>query len=112
MKNKKNNWTICLECQGSGKKSRRLRKKVKLRYQRELDQFEKNNSKGPAPILPKRHLDTCLNCKGSGLLPFDKEAAIKEIKDQDSLFERIAEKLPEAIQRQKQLAMARLTEIV
>lgn len=63
-----NNWTLCLACQGRGKKSKGLRKKVKLRYQRELDEFEKTNSKGSAPVRPKGHLHTCLNCQGTGLV--------------------------------------------
>ena len=36
-------WTMCQECQGQGKKSRRLRKKVKLHYQMACDAFEKTN---------------------------------------------------------------------
>ena len=73
MENEEGHWTICPKCQGRGKKSKRLRKKVKLRYQRELDQFEKTNSEGtapvrPAPVRPKGHLEPCLNCKGSGLV--------------------------------------------
>jgi len=63
----KASWTICLECQGRGKKSRRLRKKVKLRYQRELNHFEASKGEGAPPIRPKGHLDTCLSCNGSGL---------------------------------------------
>jgi salicylate hydroxylase len=61
-------WTICLECQGRGKKKQRLSKKVKLRYQTELDQFEKMNGEGTAPVRPKGHLYTCLKCSGSGLV--------------------------------------------
>lgn len=68
MKNKKGLWAICSDCLGRGKKSKRLRKKVRLRYQRELDEFEKSNSEGPAPVRPKAHLDTCSNCNGSGLI--------------------------------------------
>jgi len=68
VKNNQYHWTICPDCQGRGKKSKRLRKKVKLRYQRELDQFEKSNCAGTAPVRPKGHLDSCLNCKGSGLI--------------------------------------------
>lgn len=71
--NKKGNemtcWTICLECQGLGKKKRRLSKKIRLRYQAALDQFEKKNGQGIPPVRPKAHLDNCINCKGSGLLP-------------------------------------------
>lgn len=62
-------WTICLECQGFGKKSRRLRKKVRLRYQMALDEFEKTNGEGVAPVRPKAHIDSCSNCSGSGLVP-------------------------------------------
>jgi len=62
-------WTICQECQGRGKKSQRLSKKVRLTYQIALDQFEKTNSEGTAPVRPKGHLYSCLNCNGSGLFP-------------------------------------------
>lgn len=68
MNNKIEHWTICSECQGRGKKGKRPRKKVRLRYQRELEQFEKTNNKGMAPVRPKVHLDKCLNCKGTGLV--------------------------------------------
>ena len=68
MENKKTSWTICPECQGRGKKSQRLTKKIRLRYQRELDQFEKTNGEGIAPVRPKAHLSQCLNCSGSGLI--------------------------------------------
>lgn len=68
MEDKQTSWTICPECQGRGKKSQRLSKKIRLRYQTELDQFEKSDE-GPAPIRPKAHLYQCLNCSGSGLLP-------------------------------------------
>ncbi len=62
-------WAICKECLGGGYKSRRLRKKVKLRYQNALSQFEKTNGEGTAPVRPRGHLDSCLNCSGSGLVP-------------------------------------------
>ena len=68
MKHKQNSWTMCLACQGRGKKSKGLRKKVKLRYQRELQQFEEANNEGTAPIRPKGHLHSCLNCQGTGLI--------------------------------------------
>jgi 2-polyprenyl-6-methoxyphenol hydroxylase-like FAD-dependent oxidoreductase len=69
VENEGGNWAICQECQGRGKKSRGLSKKVRLRYQMELDQFEKMNGEGTTPIRPKGHLYSCLNCFGSGLLP-------------------------------------------
>jgi len=76
VEDKQDSWTTCLECHGRGKKSRRLRKKVRLRYQKSLDQFEKTKSEGTAPARPKRHLYSCLNCCGSGLLPSDSHPII------------------------------------
>jgi len=69
VKNKQTSWAICPECQGRGKKSQRLSKKVRLRYQTELEQFEKTGGKGIAPIRPKAHLNECIKCSGSGLIP-------------------------------------------
>jgi 2-polyprenyl-6-methoxyphenol hydroxylase-like FAD-dependent oxidoreductase len=63
----KNSWVSCANCQGRGKKSRRLRKKIKLQYQRELEAFEKANREGIEPERPRGHLEICVNCKGSGL---------------------------------------------
>jgi len=68
VKNTTVSWNICQECHGHGRKSRRLRKKIRLRYQKALDEFEKTNGSGIAPIRPKRNLFTCLNCSGSGLI--------------------------------------------
>ena len=68
LKNEEASWTMCLECQGRGKKSRGLSKKVRLRYQQALDQFYKNEVRGTAPVQPKGHLYSCLNCAGSGLV--------------------------------------------
>lgn len=61
-------WTICPECKGRGKRSRRLNKKVVHRYQEALVAFEKAQSQGTPPERPKGHLYTCLNCSGSGLI--------------------------------------------
>ena len=72
MENKEANWTVCLECHGRGKNNLRLRKKVRLRYQRALDQFEKSNGEGTAPVRPKPNLVLCSSCSGSGLMPSDK----------------------------------------
>ncbi|ESU27172.1 2-polyprenyl-6-methoxyphenol hydroxylase-like oxidoreductase [Flavobacterium limnosediminis JC2902] len=66
--NERVNWTICPECLGRGKKSQRLNKKVRLRYQIALDQFEKTKGEGTAPVRPKAHQSLCLDCTGSGLL--------------------------------------------
>ena len=62
-------WMICPECLGRGKKSQRLRKSVRLRYQMAVDQFEKSKNTGLPPIRPKGHLSACVKCSGSGLLP-------------------------------------------
>lgn len=62
-------WNICPECLGRGKKRRRLSKKVRLRYQLEFEQFAKTKSEGSAPVPPKGHLYSCVNCCGSGLVP-------------------------------------------
>lgn len=70
MKKNESNWTICQVCQGHGKRTMRLRKKVRLSYQRELEQFEKNQE-GSAPVRPKGHLYDCENCSGSGLINSD-----------------------------------------
>jgi len=66
---KDNHWAICPTCQGRGNKSRRLRKKVKLQYQRELELFKKTSNAGTPPARPKGHIESCLHCKGSGLIP-------------------------------------------
>ncbi|MRX68059.1 2-polyprenyl-6-methoxyphenol hydroxylase [Flavobacterium resistens] len=68
VKKEETSWTICEECQGRGKKSQRISKKVKLRYQLELEQFQNNGKEGKAPVPPKAHMKTCLNCDGSGLI--------------------------------------------
>ncbi|MCJ8312239.1 MAG: FAD-dependent monooxygenase [Saccharospirillaceae bacterium] len=71
MKNTETNWVICSNCQGRGKKSRRLRKKVRLSFQRALEAFEKSNNQGLPPIKPKAHLSICEDCAGSGLMQSD-----------------------------------------
>ncbi|WP_375241672.1 FAD-dependent oxidoreductase [Lacinutrix sp.] len=68
MKNEMSSWTICQECQGLGKKRRKLRKKVRLQYKIALDIFEKSNTKIEAPMRPKGQLYNCSNCNGSGLI--------------------------------------------
>lgn len=66
--NETTRWAICKECQGRGKKSRGLSKKVRHSYRMALDEFEKNKGQGTVPLLPKGHLYSCVNCGGSGLV--------------------------------------------
>ena len=61
-------WTVCVECQGSGKKSQRSRKHVRLRHQQAMDAFEKNQGVGAEPVRPKSSLQPCGNCDASGLI--------------------------------------------
>lgn len=66
---KEDKFNACVECTGRGKKSRRVRKKARLQYQRELAEFEQNPSSKKAPIAPKGHLYPCETCNGTGLIP-------------------------------------------
>lgn len=68
VQNTDSQFTICPECQGSGKKTRRLRKKVRLQNQLLEEEFKKVNFTDIVPTLSKPHLDNCLNCLGSGLI--------------------------------------------
>ena len=61
-------WTMCLDCQGRGNKSRGLTKKARLQYQLAVDKYKENNEIGIAPIQPKGHQHTCMKCSGSGLV--------------------------------------------
>jgi 2-polyprenyl-6-methoxyphenol hydroxylase-like FAD-dependent oxidoreductase len=66
--NKQVIFNICEECQGRGKKSQRLKKKVRINYQLECERFEKTNGEGIPPVRPKAPLISCSNCNGSGLV--------------------------------------------
>ncbi len=63
-----NHWNSCNECNGQGKKSRRIRKKNKLLYKKQLEVFNKSNKKENPPTPPVRSLYTCPNCNGTGLI--------------------------------------------
>jgi len=71
MSNKTSCFTACKECGGFGKKKRRIKKSVKLRYQSELENFKKTNYEDTAPVPPIAHLYTCPTCLGSGLISSD-----------------------------------------
>ena len=66
--NKKDYLSICPDCKGRGKKSKKIRKNVRLRYKHALNQFEKSKDDVSAPVRPKAQLYPCLNCNGSGLI--------------------------------------------
>ncbi|MEZ7894104.1 MAG: FAD-dependent monooxygenase, partial [Polaribacter sp.] len=68
MENKKEHWNICKKCNGTGKRTKRLSKKVQQQYKITIAQFEKLNPKKTSPERPKGQLDTCLNCKGAGII--------------------------------------------
>ncbi len=64
----KNCWASCPECLGIGKRSRRIRKKVRLNYLAALAHYEKTNGEGEAPVAPKGHLEPCPSCLGTGII--------------------------------------------
>lgn len=72
LENSSTNWTICENCKGLGKKSRKLSKKAILRYQLACDEFEKTKKEGNPPIKPKAENYCCSNCAGSGLVSSEK----------------------------------------
>lgn len=64
----KTSWTMCTDCQGLGKKKRRIKKSVRLRYEIALAIFEKANREGILPTRPKAQTYTCDTCFGSGIV--------------------------------------------
>ncbi|MEQ3691407.1 MAG: NAD(P)/FAD-dependent oxidoreductase [Flavobacterium sp.] len=45
---------------------------MQKKYQDALEQFNKTNNKGKTPVKPKAHLNSCINCSGSGLIKSEK----------------------------------------
>ena len=68
MHNEMNRWTVCKECAGRGKKKQRIKKSVKIRYEKALEEFKNSDQKGPLPVRPHAHLYPCSACSGSGLV--------------------------------------------
>jgi 2-polyprenyl-6-methoxyphenol hydroxylase-like FAD-dependent oxidoreductase len=78
LKQNKFYWTSCKDCQGLGKRSQRIKKKVRLHYQKELKNYEDSDRKASPPILPKSPRVKCLNCNGSGLVHSETPNEVKE----------------------------------
>ena len=68
MENTESHWIACPDCKGQGKTRQRIRKKLKLQYQRDLAQFEKSDKQGLPPERPRGQLTPCRNCDGSGVI--------------------------------------------
>lgn len=68
MENQQPHFTICPQCKGQGKKSRKLRKQARIRHQLACIQFETSNFKGTPPVRPKGHQYSCPACAGTGLI--------------------------------------------
>ncbi len=66
------NWCACPICFGRGKTSIRLRKKVKIAYQKEVETFQKSNGTTPPPVRPKANLIPCSHCNGTGIIGSEK----------------------------------------
>lgn len=67
IENEELSWSICIECQGLGKKRKKVSQKARLRYKTALEQFEKSESKSTEPVRPIGQLYSCISCSGSGL---------------------------------------------
>jgi salicylate hydroxylase len=61
-------WNICPDCHGQGKKSIRSRKKVKLRYQRAMENLEMGQGAESANLRLKSNLQPCATCNASGIV--------------------------------------------
>lgn len=64
-------WCVCQECKGQGKKRNRLKKKVKIQYQKNLEEYNTKNHTSNPPIKPRGSLNICKKCQGSGLTKTD-----------------------------------------
>jgi len=53
-------WTTCQECEGRGKKSRRIRKKSLFRKQKGVNPVEKTEDEEIIPQPPKYYIEPCL----------------------------------------------------
>lgn len=65
--NIKHYWTICDECEGEGKKNRKLKKATRQILNTELGLLKKARQDGDLDVRVNRHLYSCEKCLGSGL---------------------------------------------
>lgn len=73
-------WCICQECQGQGKKKRKISKKARLNYQLACCEFEKTNGKSKVPNSLVAGVYSCVRCNGSGLLKSDTPPKVEKEK--------------------------------
>jgi 2-polyprenyl-6-methoxyphenol hydroxylase-like FAD-dependent oxidoreductase len=63
----KNYWISCTACLGRGTTRRKPSKKDQIKFEAELEIYQKNGSNSTLPIKPIGSLQPCKNCSGSGL---------------------------------------------
>jgi 2-polyprenyl-6-methoxyphenol hydroxylase-like FAD-dependent oxidoreductase len=68
MENATQNWTTCLDCEGRGKKSRRIRGKAR---HNKKGGSEQSKSEDFIPPTPRYYIEPCSNCNASGLIQSD-----------------------------------------
>ncbi|MFC6268867.1 FAD-dependent monooxygenase [Frigoriflavimonas asaccharolytica] len=72
MKNESQNfWKYCEDCDGIGKNRLRIRKKIKLRYEKQLKFYQDSDQQGAKPVPPENPLLKCEICDGTGILRAD-----------------------------------------
>ncbi|MEG0697798.1 MAG: NAD(P)/FAD-dependent oxidoreductase [Algoriella sp.] len=65
------NYISCKTCNGNGQKSQGISKKKLLRYEFALAQYKKDENVIVPPIKPKKSMQICTSCSGTGLMISD-----------------------------------------
>lgn len=60
--------TVCLTCQGAGKRSKGINKKAKLDYSNKIELYNKNPETFKLPQKPQTTFYNCSNCDGTGII--------------------------------------------